>query len=129
MLRVLERINRVDAPAEPATRHPQDGRDDLRQRLERLGDGHPSSDRYSEPDLSRRDGRVDASRADTNREDATGTDTDREDATGTRRDDHLHGAARAGSEWEGRHAGDDPHRAAERDVRVTTDRDRHILDG
>jgi hypothetical protein len=123
---VLERINRIDTPAEPAARPSEDARDGLRQRLDRLGDGHPSSDHYRDAAVSRRDGSADTARTDTNREDATGTDTDREETTGTRTDSSRDLSQRAGLGWDSADARDRP---AENDIQLPTDRDRHILDG
>lgn len=81
-----ERIERPDAPDDPAARLPEHVGDDLRQRLNQMADGHPSSDHYHADGLSRRDG--------------------------------------------GRHeVRGQPDRPAERDVHVTPDRERHILDG
>jgi hypothetical protein len=126
---VHERIERADAPTEPAVRSPERAYDDLRQRLDRLGDGHPSSDQYRDAHVSRRDGRADTSRTDTSREDATGNGTDREEATGTRTDDGRDLSPRAGSGWDGQAARDRPDRPAENDIQLPTDQGRHILDG
>lgn len=113
-----ERIERPDTPDEPAIRVPEQARDGLRQRLEQLAEGHPSSDFYRHADSSSRDDRADTSRTDTNREDATGTRRDSLDAT-----------ARASSAWESGEVSGHPDRPAESDIHVTGDRARHILDG
>lgn len=124
-----ERIDRADTPAEPTVRVPEQTRDHLLERLERLADRHPSSDRYRDSDLGRRDGRPDTSRTDTNREEATGAQTNREQTTGTRRDDNLDAAERPGPTRDSGEIGGHPDRPAESDIHVTADRARHILDG
>lgn len=134
-----ERIDRTDAPDLPAVRPAEHAREDLRQRLEGLAEGHPSSDRYRDADLSRRDGRADTSRTDTNREDtspagtdregATGADTSREETTATRRDDILRPTERADSGQDSPAVRDHPDKPGEDDIQLTPDRERHILDG
>jgi hypothetical protein len=131
---VQELIERADAPDEPVIGPREDARGDLRQRLERLADGHPSSDHYRDASLGRGDGNADISGADTSREDATGadtsrTDTNREETTGTRRDNSLDATQRASSAWEHGEVRGHPDRPAEGDIHVTADRARHILDG
>lgn len=129
MLRVQEHITRADAPDQPAARPADHARDNLRQRLERLADGHPSSDRYRESDLSQRDDRADTARTDTNREDATGADTSREETTATRRGDGSDTTERKGSGWAAPAVRDHADKPAEDDIHLTPDRERHILDG
>jgi hypothetical protein len=146
---VQELIERADAPDEPAIGPRENARGDLRQRLERLADGHPSSDHYRDASLGRGDESADTSRADTSPEDATGsdtsrtdtsredatradtsrTDTNREETTGTRRDNSLDATERASSAWEHSEVRAHPDRPTEGDIRVTEDRARHILDG
>lgn len=128
-LRVHERIERTDTSDVRAVRVPEQARDGLRQRLERLADGHPSSDRYQDGDFSRRDGRADSSRTDTNREGATGADTNREETTGTRRGGTIDATERAGSGWDAPAVRDHPDKPGEDDIHLTPDRERHILDG
>jgi len=124
---VRERIERADAPDEPGVRLPEPARDGLRQRLERLADGHPSSDHYRDADLSRRGGRTDTFRTDTNREEATRDGRSREQAT--RLDDSRDTTKRADSGWYAPDVRDHPDRPAEDDIRLPGDRERHILDG
>jgi hypothetical protein len=150
---VPERIERAEAPDEPAGRLSEPVHDELRRRLERLADGHPSSDHYQEADLSRPDGRADAFRADTHREETTGAGASRETTTGTRLDNSgetttgtrldnsgetttgtrldnsRDTAERAGSGWNTPDVRDHPDRPAEGDIRLPADRQRHILDG
>jgi len=116
---VQELIERADAPDEPDIAPRENARSDLRQRLERLADGHPSSDHYGDAGLGRGDGSADTSR----------TDTNREERTGTRRDNSLDAAERASSAWENGEIRGHPDRPAEGDIHVTADRARHILDG
>jgi Bacterial EndoU nuclease len=126
---VQERIERADATDEPAQRIPEHARDDLRQRLDRLADGHPSSDQYRYAHPGWRDGRADTSLADADREEVSGAQTSREQRTGTRRDDSLHASERASSAWESGEVRGHPDRPAEHGVQVTADRARHVLDG
>lgn len=56
---MLDHRERVDAPSDPGTRPPEHlhpGRDDLKQRLERLADLHPSSPDYPTVEQHRSDG-------------------------------------------------------------------------
>ena len=126
---MLERIERADAPDERAIGPRERAHDDLRQRLERLADGHPSSDHYRDAGVSRRDGSADTSRTDTNREDPISSETSREETTGTRRDDIADVAERASSAWEYSEVRGHLDRPAESDIHVTAERARHILDG
>ncbi len=128
-LRMHQRIERLDVSDEPAVRPAEHTQDGLRQRLERLADGHPSSEHYQDRDLTRRDARAESYRSDTNREDSTGADTSREETTGTRRDDGLDATERASSAWDSREVRDHPDRPAEGGIHVTDDRARHVLDG
>jgi len=126
---VQERIERADASDERAIGRRENPHDDLRQRLERLADGHPSSDHYRDAGVSRRAGSTDTARTDTNREDATGSETRREETIGTRREDSEDVAGRASSAWEYSGVRGRLDRPAESDIHVTADRARHILDG
>ena len=124
-----DRIERADASDDRAIGPREHGRDHLRQRLEQLADGHPSSDHYRGAGGRRRDESLDTSRTDTNREDVTGSDTRREETTGTRRDNSADEAEQASSAWKDSEVRGHPDRPVESDIHVTADRARHILDG
>lgn len=123
-----DRIERLDGPDEGGPRRPELARDDLWQRLGRLADGHPSSDRYRTADSDQPDAGRDASRADPMGKDATGELTSREERAGARRDDSWAATERASSAWDFQ-AGGHQDRPAEGDIGVSADRERHILDG
>ena len=119
-----ELIERADAPDEPAVGPRENARSDLRQRLEQLADGHPSSDHYRDASLGRGDGSADTSR--THGDHATRPDTIRTD---TSSDDRRDEPERAGSGKDVPNLRDHVNRPAVDVIQLPADRERHVLDG
>jgi hypothetical protein len=105
---VLDRTVRIDEPDEPGP-GPVDqrtyARDDLRQRLERIADNHPSSARYAQENLP----------------------PARSEAAPTGRAAEFD--LRRESGWLARDVAGHPDRPAVDDIHLPDDRARHILDG
>lgn len=112
-----DRSTTSDAPAEQETRGPERGvaRDNLRGRMERLADGHPSSPDYRAAGDSGRDARHEAAEV--------AVDQDRPEPP-----DHRDEPERRGLGWEARGARDHP-APTENDIHAPPDERLHIIEG